>query len=69
MSTALLVRRGAYAVGFSCSMWQVFKEFVLFLREEKKWWLVPFVLILLLLGMLLVVAPTSPLAPFIYSLF
>lgn len=50
-------------------MWQVFKEFVLFLREEKKWWLVPFVLILLLLGMLLVVAPTSPLAPFIYSLF
>jgi hypothetical protein len=50
-------------------MWAIFKEFLLFLRQEKKWWLVPFVVILLLLGMLLVFAPTSPLAPFIYSLF
>jgi hypothetical protein len=50
-------------------MWQVFKEFLLFLREEKKWWLVPFVVILLALGLFLVLAPTSPLAPFIYSLF
>ena len=30
---------------------------------------IPFVVILLLLGMFLVVAPTSPLAPFIYWLF
>ena len=51
------------------AMWQVFKEFLLFLREEKKWWLIPFVVVLLLLGLLLVFAPTSPLAPFIYSLF
>jgi hypothetical protein len=51
------------------SMWPVFKEFLLFLRQEKKWWLIPFVVILLLLGMFLVFAPTSPLAPFIYSLF
>jgi hypothetical protein len=50
-------------------MWQVFKEFLLFLREEKKWWLIPFVLVLLLLGLFLALAPTSPLAPFIYSLF
>ena len=50
-------------------MWQIFKEFLLFLREEKKWWLVPFVVVLLLLGALLAFAPTSPLAPFIYSLF
>jgi hypothetical protein len=50
-------------------MWQIFKEFLLFLREEKKWWLVPFVVILLLLGVLLAFAPTSPLAPFIYSFF
>ena len=50
-------------------MWSVFKEFLMFLREEKKWWLVPFVLILLVMGAFLVLAPTSPLAPFIYSLF
>jgi hypothetical protein len=50
-------------------MWQVVKEFLLFLRTEKKWWLMPLVLILLLLGILLALAPTSPLAPFIYTLF
>lgn len=50
-------------------MWQIFKEFLLFLREEKKWWLIPFVVVLLLLGVLLAFAPTSPLAPFIYSFF
>lgn len=50
-------------------MWRVFQEFLLFLRQEKKWWLIPFVVVLLLLGLFLALAPTSPLAPFIYSLF
>jgi len=50
-------------------MWQVFKEFLVFLRQEKKWWLVPFVLILLLLGIFLVFSASSPLAPFLYPLF
>ena len=50
-------------------MWRVFQEFLLFLRQEKKWWLIPFVVLLLLLGLFLTLAPTSPLAPFIYSLF
>jgi len=50
-------------------MWPVFKEFLLFLRQEKKWWLVPFVLVLLLLGVFLIFGANSPLAPFIYSLF
>lgn len=50
-------------------MWDLLKEFVLFLREEKKWWLVPIVLILLLLGAVLVLGAGSSLAPFIYTLF
>jgi hypothetical protein len=50
-------------------MWQVFKEFLLFLRQEKKWWLIPFVLVLLLLGIFLVFSASSPLAPFLYPLF
>ena len=50
-------------------MWQIFKEFLLFLREEKKWWIVPIVLILLVMGIFLAFGATSPLAPFIYSLF
>ena len=50
-------------------MWDILKEFLLFLREEKKWWLLPIVLVLLALGALLVFSAGSPLAPFIYSLF
>jgi len=44
-------------------------EFLVFLREHKKWWLTPIVLFLLLLGVLLVFAKGSALAPFIYSIF
>ena len=47
----------------------ILKEFWLFLRERKKWWLAPIVLFLLLFGALLVFAKGSALAPFIYSLF
>jgi hypothetical protein len=47
----------------------IIKEFIQFLRERKKWWLMPIVLFLLLLGALLVFAKGSALAPFIYSLF
>jgi hypothetical protein len=47
----------------------ILKEFLGFLREHKKWWLAPIVLFLLLLGVLLVFAKGSALAPFIYSIF
>ncbi|HMJ04953.1 MAG TPA: DUF5989 family protein [Chthoniobacterales bacterium] len=40
-----------------------------FLRVRKKWWLAPILIILLALGGLLVLAQSSALAPFIYSLF
>jgi hypothetical protein len=39
-----------------------------FLRENKKWWLLPIVITMLLLG-LLVVLGGSGAAPFIYTLF
>ncbi len=45
------------------------KEFFLFIKQEKKWWLVPLISVLLLVGALLVFAGSSPLAPFIYPLF
>ena len=44
-------------------------EFWEFLRVRKKYWLMPIVLLLLLLGALLVFAQGSALAPFIYTLF
>jgi len=47
----------------------IVKEFLYFLKVRKKWWLAPIVLFLLVLGVLLVAAKGSALAPFIYSLF
>jgi hypothetical protein len=45
------------------------KEFFLFLKERKRWWLVPMVLIFLLFGFLIFLTSNSALAPFIYSIF
>jgi len=45
------------------------REFWLFLRQNKKLWLLPIVIVLVLLGVLLVVGQGSALAPFIYTIF
>jgi len=47
----------------------IVRELWQFLRARKKYWLVPVVIALLLVGGLLVFAQGSVLAPFIYSLF
>ena len=39
-----------------------------FLRHNKKWWMIPMLAIILLLGVLVLVSG-SPVAPFIYTLF
>lgn len=40
-----------------------------FLRMNKKWWLLPIVIMLLSMGALLIFAGGSALAPFIYTIF
>jgi hypothetical protein len=50
-------------------MWEIIKEFMVFLKEEKRWWLFPLVVVLLGLGALLVFSSSSPLAPLLYPLF
>ena len=45
------------------------KDFLLFLKTRKKFWLLPLIIILLLLGLLTVFSSGSALAPFIYTLF
>jgi hypothetical protein len=45
------------------------REFWSFMRVRKKFWLLPMVAVLLLLGGLLILAQASAIAPFIYSLF
>ncbi|MGH7753928.1 MAG: DUF5989 family protein [Gemmatimonadales bacterium] len=40
-----------------------------FLRVRKRWWLVPVIIVMLLVGTLLTLAQGSALAPFIYTIF
>lgn len=45
------------------------REFWQFLRARKKYWLIPILLMMLVLGGLLVLTQGSAIAPFIYTLF
>ena len=40
-----------------------------FLRVRKKWWLLPILVFLILLGGLIIITQGSALAPFIYAIF
>jgi hypothetical protein len=40
-----------------------------FMRERKKFWLAPIIIVMVLLGALIVFAQGSAVAPFIYTLF
>ena len=40
-----------------------------FMKERKKWWLLPVIVVMLVVGTLLVLAQGSALAPFIYTIF
>lgn len=46
----------------------VVSEFIDFLKYNKKWWLLPIVAVLLLLGLVILLSGTAA-APFIYTLF
>ena len=46
----------------------ILKEFFLFLRYNKKYWMIPIVLTLLALALLILLGGTA-VAPFIYTLF
>jgi hypothetical protein len=48
---------------------KLLSEFWAFLRVRKKWWLLPIVVVMVLVGALLVFAQGSALAPFIYTIF
>jgi hypothetical protein len=47
----------------------IFSELWSFMRARKKFWLLPIFLMMALLGGLLILAKTSAIAPFIYTLF
>ena len=47
----------------------IFRELWDFMKVRKRWWLLPIVLLLALLGLLIIFTEGSALAPFIYTLF
>ena len=48
---------------------KVVSELWQFMKYNKKFWLAPIIIVLVVIGFLLVVAGSSALAPFIYTLF
>jgi hypothetical protein len=50
-------------------MGEFFAELWSFMRERKKFWLLPIIVVLLFLGSLIVLTQGSAVAPFIYTLF
>ena len=54
--------------GASQSQPGIFTELLEFLTENRKWWLTPIIVVLLLVGVLVILGSTGA-APFIYTLF
>ena len=50
-------------------MFELFKDLFGFMKQRKKFWLAPILIILVLLGSLLVFTQGSVIAPFIYTIF
>lgn len=48
---------------------RVVSEFWQFLKQEKKYWLMPIAIVFVLFGLLIVFSQSSAVAPFIYTLF
>jgi hypothetical protein len=56
------ISKGCFMSEFVIDLWS-------FMKERKKFWLLPIILCLVLLGSLLVFTSGSAVAPFIYTLF
>jgi hypothetical protein len=50
-------------------MIEFLQDLWLFMRERKKFWLAPIIIVMVLLGALIVLTQGSAVAPFIYTLF
>lgn len=48
---------------------EFFKDLWGFMKERKKFWLLPLIIILLIFGVLIVLTSGTAIAPFIYTLF
>lgn len=51
------------------SKFSIFMELLRFLKQQRKFWLIPIIVVVVLLGLLVLLGENSAAAPFIYSLF
>jgi hypothetical protein len=66
---SVLPRRGRSLEGAGVGKLAIVKEIWAFLRERKKWWLLPILAMLVLMAGLVILTEGSAIAPFIYALF
>lgn len=45
------------------------KDLVRYIWENKKWWMIPPIIIIFLVGLLIYISTATPISPFIYVLF
>jgi uncharacterized protein DUF5989 len=45
------------------------RDMIGYIRQRRRWWLVPVIILLLYVGVLLVFSAASPIAPLLYTLF
>lgn len=50
-------------------MFSDIKDIFKFVKSRKKWWLLPVIITLLIIGAIVLIGSTSALAPYIYTLF
>jgi hypothetical protein len=48
---------------------EILKDLWSFMKERKKFWLAPMIIILIILGAVIVLGGSSAIAPFVYTLF
>ena len=48
---------------------EILKDLWSFMKERKKFWLAPIIIILIILGLIIVLGGSSAIAPFVYTLF
>tara|TARA_B100000959_G_C14738417_1_gene523988 strand:+ start:382 stop:570 length:189 start_codon:yes stop_codon:yes gene_type:complete len=61
--------KGFNLIGQANSMISFLKEYIVFIKERKKYWLYPIFIILGFVGFLIALGTGSSVAPFIYAIF
>jgi len=65
----LVVALLVYTVIYMRKRFAIVREFMVFIKERKLWWMSPIIVIFILLAVLIVTMESSAIAPFIYALF